>query len=105
MRGSTDQKLLKSFAEIHKYIATQKGISYYDLVAYSYDNDKDDWIFALDDRKMRRTISLYLKSKRHRDGTKYNHSLEESMSYAMDAKVRYEIRKEKTKLAQKEMYQ
>ena len=68
------------------------GMSYYDLKAYAYDNDKDDWLDVLRKKTPRTMIAEYLKS-RHKKGTRYNHSLDESMDLCVDAQRKYEERK------------
>lgn len=57
--------------EIIDFVEPQKGYSYYDLERYAYENNKEDWLALLRNRRSRRTIALYLRSKRRTDGVPY----------------------------------
>ena len=57
--------------EIIYFVEPQKGYSYYDLERYAYENNKEDWLAVLKNRRSRRTIALYLRSKRRTDGVPY----------------------------------
>lgn len=86
------KELGMSLREILDYAEGKKGISYYDLETYAYDNDKDGWIAALKDKKTRQLLALYFQSKRRKDGTPYNNPRHVSMMKALDAKITYEKR-------------
>ena len=64
--------------EMVNYVLPQKGISYYDLKNYAYENDKQDWIAVLNDRKSRHFLSVLLRSKRREDRVPYNNSFGET---------------------------
>ena len=55
-------------SEINNYIESNSGISYYDLLAFAYDNDRTDWIDALRYAHTKEAVSEYLRNKRLEDG-------------------------------------
>ena len=55
-------------SEINNYIESSSGISYYDLLAFAYDNDKLDWIDKLRYSQIKEAVSEYLRNKRQEDG-------------------------------------
>lgn len=83
------QIALEGSREIIKYASGTPGVSYYDIMAYAYENDLESWISALKDRNIRRFIALYLKDKRKHDGVPYIHSYHESVLKAFDAELQW----------------
>lgn len=83
----------EALKEIIDFIS-RPGISYYDLKQYAYDNDKDDWIKCLKSKKRRGFISMFIRSRRRKDGVKYQNGYAESVIRAGEAQVKYKERKE-----------
>ena len=81
-----------ALAEMVEYIEDKPGISYYDLKAYAYDNDKDNWIAALKDSTSRNNISTILKDKRREEGIPYRTPERVAMRKAFEAESAYNER-------------
>ena len=79
-------------SEMLSFIQSTPGISYYDLKAYAYDNDKEDWLRMLRSPKRRSFISLCIRDFRRDSGKPYNNSLDRSLSYLADAEANYRVR-------------
>ncbi len=82
----------ETLREIFKFAKDHPGLSYLDLEAYAYENDKDQWIAALRNRQTRRMIALYLRSSREKSGKTYNNPMAVSILKAAEAKDAYERR-------------
>ena len=83
--------------EIERFLdkPENRNISYYELVAYAYDNDKHEWIWLLKYyRKHRLHIVMLIKCMMRRNRTKYNYSYPEVMELVSDAVTRYRQRNE-----------
>ncbi len=79
----------EALREIFEYAKDHQGISYLDLEAYAYENDKDHWIAALRNKQTRRMIALYLRSRREQSGKPYTHPLIVSIQIAAEAEAAY----------------
>ncbi len=83
------EQLSEILQEIFEYADNHTGLSYYDLEAYAYENDKDHWIAALKHKQARRMIALYLRSRREQSGKPYTHPMRVSIQKAADAAAAY----------------
>ena len=54
-------KPTKTELEINDYIMANKGISYYDVLIFAYDNDLDKWIDLLKHTKYKKALSDTLR--------------------------------------------
>ena len=79
----------ETLREIFKFAKDHLGLSYLDLEAYAYENDKDQWIAALKHKQARRMIALYLGSWREQSGKPYTHPLIVSIQIAAEAEAAY----------------
>lgn len=75
--------------EMVDFCEDQEGFSYYDLKAYAYNNDKQEWIDLLKSKKYRQFIAIYLRSKRKSDGIKYKNDFVTATNNAFEAEEKY----------------
>ena len=85
----SQQDLLPIVKDILAYCETQTGLSYNELNAYIYDNDKYLWDFTLRKPHIRRYIAKYLRDKRKKEGIRYKYTLDESKKQVSKAKEKY----------------
>lgn len=78
--------------EILEYVKDQKGISYYELEAYAYDNDKLDWIKALKDKNIRGVIAICIRDERRDNKIPYRNDVQTNVQNALKAKIAYHER-------------
>ena len=65
---------MNSLKEMFSFISANPGISYYEIAAISYREEKDNWIRLLNDRKTRLLISGYIKDVKRNKKVKYRRS-------------------------------
>ena len=85
-----DDPELRATAEIIEYIDQQGGISYYDVKAYALKNQKEDWLAAMRDPRLRKTIALCAREKRKLTGRRYKNTPVETMTALAEAQEEYE---------------
>lgn len=82
----------ETFREIINFCESNNVTSYYELKAYAFDHDKDDWISVLNNKKSRTPLRYYLQSAHRIDGKPYKLTMCESFQEAIVAEKRYNER-------------
>ena len=88
MTNTKIEKLIVSYAN------KQKGVSYYDILAYAYDNDLTEWIDALKHINFRNKLSSLLRDNQIKDGI-FQSELDSSFSRCKMAESQYSERQKK----------
>lgn len=74
--------------EINDYITANKGISYYDVLIYAYDNDMEKWIDLLKHSKFKQALSSTLRDYQIELGM-FNVRLDKELKLCHEAEIRY----------------
>ncbi|MBP5325396.1 MAG: hypothetical protein J6Y86_07875 [Pseudobutyrivibrio sp.] len=74
--------------EINDYIMANKGISYYDVLIFAYDNDLDKWIDLLKHTKYKKALSDTLRDMQIELGM-FTVRLDEQLKLCHEAEIRY----------------
>ena len=82
----------KILLEIMRFCKANNMDSYYELKAYAYDHDKDDWLEIMNNRRSRTPLRYYLKSLHKRNGKPYELTMYEAMEKVCAAEERYQQR-------------
>lgn len=90
MNTDRQHMLDEALLEIIDYVKDKPGTSYYDIKAYAYANELENWIAVTRDRNARTCLSEYLRSKRRRDDVPYNNSMQDSVKQALEAQAKYD---------------
>lgn len=85
--------------EILNYIESINDYSYYDLEAYAY-SQKQEWIPAFKDKRIRAVIAECLKSRKRMAEATYRTPLYEALRRSTEAKYQYAVEYEKDFLDQ-----
>ncbi len=91
-QNEMDDPKLTALREMTLFIGSHVGMSYNDLKAYAYENDKHDWLDALRVSNYRNMIAQCLREKRKIDDVPYSNKWEESARSRLNAKEEYEQR-------------
>ena len=83
----------KIFDEIIDYCDSEQNYSYYDMMTYAC-KAKPDWVEAIRDKKFRKSVSMYLKSRKRTMKTKYNTSFDETYKNYSCARREYENKRD-----------
>lgn len=75
--------------EIERICQSENIISYFDLLSYSYNNDKHTWIEVLKDTVFHINISAYLKNKKQSTHQKYQDTCIEAYNRYLQAREEY----------------
>ena len=81
----------KAEIEINDYITANKGISYYDVMIYAYDNDMESWIDLLKHSKFKSALSSTLRDYQIELGM-FNVRLDKELKLCHEAEIRYSQR-------------
>ena len=81
-------KPTKTELEINDYIMANKGISYYDVLIFAYDNDLDKWIDLLKHTKYKKALSDTLRDIQIELGM-FTVRLDEQLKLCHEAEIRY----------------
>ena len=92
-QNELDDPKLMALGEMTVFIGNHVGMSYNDLIAYAYENDKQDWLDALRVSNYNKTIAQCLREKRKIDDVPYTNKWEESARSRLNAKEEYKQRK------------
>ena len=90
MNKDREHMLDEALSEIIDYVKDKPGTSYYDVKAYAYANELENWIAVLKDRNARTCLSEYLRSKRRKDDVPYNNLMQDSVKQALGAQAKYD---------------
>ena len=82
----------KILLEIMRFCKENNMDSYYELQAYVYDHDKDDWLDIMNNRRTRTPLRYYLQSLHKRNGKPYELTMYEAMEKVCAAEERYQKR-------------
>lgn len=82
----------KILLEIMRFCKANNMDSYYELQAYVYDHDKDDWLDIMNNRMTRTPIRHYLQSLHKMSKKPYKLTMCEAMEDVDAAKKRYQKR-------------
>ena len=82
----------ETLREIMNFCESNNVTSYYELKAYAFDHDKDDWISVLNNKKSRTPLRYYLQSAHRIDGKPYKSTMCEALEEAITAEKRYNER-------------
>ena len=80
------------FKEIYAFRKEKVGWSYYDVLAYAYQNDKDNWIRAMKNHDMNKLIASLIREMRKKEGVPYINSLDDSLAAVVKAEEEYNRR-------------
>lgn len=82
----------ETLREIINFCESNNVTSYYELKAYAFDHDKDDWISVLNNKKSRTLLRYYLQSAHRIDGKPYKLTMCKAFQEAIVAEKRYNER-------------
>lgn len=82
----------KILLEIMRFCKANNMDSYYELKAYAYDHDKDDWLEIMNNRRSRIPLRHYLQSLHRMSKKPYKLTMCEAMEDVDAAKERYQKR-------------
>lgn len=82
----------KILLEIMRFCKANNMDSYYELKAYAYDHDKDDWLEIMHNRRSRTPLRHYLQSLHRMSEKPYKLTMCEAMEDVDAAKERYQKR-------------
>lgn len=82
----------KILLEIMRFCKAYNMDSYYELKAYAYDHDKDDWLEIMNNRQSRTPLRHYLQSLHRMSKKPYKLTMCEAMEDVDAAKERYQKR-------------
>lgn len=82
----------KILLEIMRFCKANNMDSYYELKAYAYDHDKDDWLEIMNNRRSRTPLRHYLRSMHKNNRKPYALTRYEAMKNAIVAEERYQER-------------
>ena len=82
----------ETLREIINFCESNNVTSYYELKAYAFAHDKDDWISVLNNKKSRTPLRYYLQSAHRIDGKPYKLTMCEAFQEAIAAEKRYNER-------------
>lgn len=82
----------KILLEIMRFCKAYNMDSYYELKAYAYDHDKDDWLEIMNNRRSRTPLRHYLQSLHRMSKKPYKLTMCEAMEDVDAAKERYQKR-------------
>ena len=82
----------KILLEIMRFCKANNMDSYYELKAYAYDHDKDDWLEIMNNRRSRTPLRHYLQSLHRMSKKPYKLTMCEAMEDVDAAKERYQKR-------------
>ena len=91
-KPNIDDANIQAASEMIQFINGQVGMSYNDLTAYAYDNDKADWIEALRKKHIREMIAFALRDKRRSDAVPYKNTLPDSFAERVSARDEFRKR-------------
>ena len=87
-----DANKTEILSEIMRFCKSNNMTSYYELQAYVYDHDKDDWLDIMNNRSSRTPLRHYLQSLHRMSKKPYKLTMCEAMEDVDAAKERYQKR-------------
>lgn len=75
------------------YIKDHPGISYYELKAYAFDNDKHEWLNMMKNGSLAKKLSDECKAIKKEHHINYNLKHIEAMNLCLDAETKYYARR------------
>jgi len=79
--------------KVLEYIKNHPGISYYELKAYAFREDKHEWIDMMKDRDLAKMLSDECKSIKREHHISYNLKQHDAMQLCFDEEIEYYARR------------
>ncbi len=83
--------------EIITFSEDNPALSYYDIKAYAFDHDKEDWLDAMRNSRTREIIALMVRETHRKAGIPYMNSHSDSSNNLSYAEARYYERHDSTR--------
>lgn len=90
--GSVAQKTDKLIS-ILNFINEHPGVSYYELKAYAFREDKHEWIELMKERELAKILSDECKAKKKECHINYNLKQHDAMELCLDEEIKYYARR------------